>query len=91
MEKQLLLIDVFNSWTGPCIAAETYLKRLKHETEGLVLARACSDTIEDLYAFQGYVCVFIFSLYIPGQYMSLVYYINNLQRHKTNLLVLGKR
>ena len=61
MEKQLLLIDVFNSWTGPCIAAETYLKRLKHETEGLVLARACSDTIEDLFAFKGYVIVFITS------------------------------
>ena len=61
MEKQLLLIDVFNSWTGPCIAAETYLKRLKHETEGLVLARACSDTIEDLFAFKGYVIVIITS------------------------------
>ena len=59
IEKQLLLIDVFNSWTGPCIAAETYLKRLKHEIEGLVLARACSDTIEDLFAFKGYVFVFI--------------------------------
>ena len=57
IEKQLLLIDVFNSWTGPCIAAETYLKRLKHEIEGLVLARACCDSIEELFAFRGYVYV----------------------------------
>ena len=53
IEKQLLLVDVFNNWTGPCIAAETYLKRLKQEIEGLVLARACCDTIEELFAFRG--------------------------------------
>ena len=52
-EKQVLLIDIYNQWTGPCVAAESYLKRMKHEVEPLVLARACCDFIEELLAFRG--------------------------------------
>ena len=52
-ENQVLLVDIFNQWTGPCVAAESYLRRMKHEVEPLVLARACCDCIEDLSAFRG--------------------------------------
>jgi hypothetical protein len=50
-----MLVDVYNKWTGPCIAAETYLRGMKHEANGLVLVRACCDQIEELYDFRGYV------------------------------------
>ena len=53
-ENQVLLIDIYNKWTGPCVAAESYLRRMKHEVEPLVLARACCDSIDDLLAFRGY-------------------------------------
>ena len=63
-EKQVLLVDVYNKWTGPCIAEETYLRRMKHVTERLVLVRACYDQIEDFYPFIGYVKqVVVFQLY----------------------------
>ena len=52
-KKEVLLVDIYNNWTGPCVAAESYLKRMKHEAESLVLARACCDYIEELLAFRG--------------------------------------
>ena len=52
-ENEVLLIDIYNKWTGPCVAAESYLRRMKHEVEPLVLGRACCDSIDDLLAFRG--------------------------------------
>ena len=58
-DNQVLLIDVYSKWTGPCIAAESYLRRIRHAfveaPECLVLARACCDNIEELEAFKQYV------------------------------------
>ena len=55
-DKQILLIDVYTKWTGPCVAAESYLRRIRHAfveaPDALVLARACCDNIDELEAFK---------------------------------------
>ena len=55
-DKQILLIDVYTKWTGPCIAVESYLRRIRHAfveaPDSLVLARACCDNIDELEAFK---------------------------------------
>ena len=55
-DKQVLLIDVYTKWTGPCVAVESYLRRIRHAfveaPESLVLARACCDNIDELEAFK---------------------------------------
>ena len=55
-ERQVLLIDVYTKWTGPCVAVESYLRRIRHAfveaPESLVLARACCDNIDELEAFK---------------------------------------
>ena len=56
-DKQVLLIDIYNEWTGPCVAAQTLLNRMKYDAECLVLARACCDEIVELSSFIGYVNV----------------------------------
>ena len=52
----MLLIDVYSKWTGPCIAVESYLRRIRHAfveaPDSLVLARACCDNIDELEAFK---------------------------------------
>ena len=54
--SQLLLIDVYTKWSGPCLAVESYLRRLRHSfvdaPNCLSLARACCDNIEQLEAFK---------------------------------------
>ena len=53
---QLLVIDVYTEWSGPCSAVESHLRRLRHSyveaPDTLALARACCDKITDLQAFK---------------------------------------
>ena len=53
---QLLLIDVFTGWSGPCSAVESHLRRLRQslveDPDCLALARVCCDDIDDLVPFQ---------------------------------------
>ncbi len=53
---QLLLIDIYTGWSGPCYAIESHLRRLRHSfveaPDCLALARACCDEIDDLKVFQ---------------------------------------
>lgn len=53
---QVLLVDIFPAWGGPCLAVESHLRKMRHSgvpnPEALALARACSDTIEDLKDFR---------------------------------------
>ena len=55
-EGQILLIDIYTKWTGPCIAVESYLRRIRHAfveaPDSLVLARACCDSIDELEPFK---------------------------------------
>ena len=52
---QIMLIDIFTGWSGPCLAVEGHLRRLRHSfveaPDCLALARACCDDIEDLQPF----------------------------------------
>lgn len=54
--NQLLLIDVFTGWSGPCNAVESHLRRMRHSfvevPDCLALARACCDDIDDLLPFK---------------------------------------
>ena len=54
--NQLLVIDVYTEWSGPCTAVESHLRRLRHSfveaPDTLALARACCDRITDLQAFK---------------------------------------
>ena len=53
---QIMLIDIFTGWSGPCLAVEGHLRRLRHSfveaPDCLALARACCDEIEDLQPFK---------------------------------------
>ena len=55
-DRQILLVDVYTKWTGPCVAVESYLRRIRHAfveaPDSLVLARACCDNIDELEAFK---------------------------------------
>ena len=54
-DRQVLLIDVFNYWSGPCLAMESHLRRMRHAfreaPEVLKLARVCCDGIDELQPF----------------------------------------
>ena len=54
--KQVLLLDIYSSWSGPCLALEGYLRKLRHQfvenPNCLVLAKACSDDIPELEPFK---------------------------------------
>lgn len=53
---QLMVIDVFTGWSGPCNAVESHLRRLRHSfveaPDCLALARARCDEIDELEAFK---------------------------------------
>ena len=53
---QIMLIDIFTEWSGPCMAVEGHLRRLRHSfveaPDCLALARACCDDIDDLQPFK---------------------------------------
>ena len=55
-DKQLMLIDVFTGWSGPCNAVESHLRRMRNSfveaPNCLALARACCDDIDDLEPFK---------------------------------------
>lgn len=55
-EKQLMLIDVFTGWSGPCLAVESHLRRMRNSfveaPNCLYLVRACCDEIDELAAFK---------------------------------------
>ena len=54
--KQVLLVDIYSSWSGPCLALEGYLRKLRHQfvenPNCLVLAKACCDDIGVLEPFK---------------------------------------
>lgn len=54
--KQVLLVDVYSSWSGPCVALEGYLRKLRHQfvenPNCLVLAKAQCDDIAELEPFK---------------------------------------
>lgn len=54
--NQLLVIDVYTEWSGPCFAVESHLRKLRHSfvdaPDTLALARACCDNIEYLQSFK---------------------------------------
>ena len=54
--NQLMLIDIFTGWSGPCIAIESHLRRMRNSfveaPTCLVLARACCDDIDQLEPFK---------------------------------------
>ena len=54
-EKQILLVDIFTGWSGPCNAVESHLRRMRNSfveyPDCLALARACCDQIDDLLPF----------------------------------------
>ena len=54
--KQVLLVDVYSSWSGPCVALEGYLRKLRHQfvenPNCLVLAKAQCDHIAQLEPFK---------------------------------------
>ena len=54
--NQLLLIDIFTGWSGPCTAVESHLRRMRNSfVEApycLALARACCDEIDYLEPFK---------------------------------------
>ena len=54
--RQILLIDIYSSWSGPCAAMESHLRRMRHQfvatPDCLALAKACCDNISDLEAFK---------------------------------------
>ena len=53
---QVLIIDIYSSWSGPCSAMEGHLRRMRHQfvatPDCLALAKACCDNIDDLKAFK---------------------------------------
>ena len=54
--NQLLLIDVFTGWSGPCLAVESHLRRMRNSfveaPNCMQLARACCDSIDELETFK---------------------------------------
>jgi hypothetical protein len=54
--EQVLLMDVYNRWSGPCNAVESHLRRMRNSfVEApycLALARVCCDDIDDLQPFK---------------------------------------
>ena len=57
-DHQILLCDVYTNWSGPCVAIESHLRRMRHTfveaPDVLKLARVCCDDIKDLEAFAEY-------------------------------------
>ncbi|TRY78166.1 hypothetical protein TCAL_07575 [Tigriopus californicus] len=55
-DEQILLIDVYSAWSGPCSAMEGHLRRMRlsfvETPDALALAKACCDKIEALKSFQ---------------------------------------
>jgi len=53
---QLLVVDVYTEWSGPCLAVESHLRKLRHSfvdaPDTLALARACCDEIDYLQSFK---------------------------------------
>ena len=49
-------MDIYSSWSGPCLALEGYLRKLRHQfvenPNCLVLAKACCDHIAELEPFK---------------------------------------
>ena len=54
--KQILVIDIYSSWSGPCSAMEGHLRRMRHQfvetPDCLALAKACCDNIDVLQPFK---------------------------------------
>ena len=54
--NQVLLIDIYTGWSGPCLAIESHLRRMRNSfveaPNCLALARACCDEIDELEAFK---------------------------------------
>ena len=54
--KQVLVVDVYSSWSGSCLALEGYLRKQRHtfveNPNCLVLAKACCDDIAELEPFK---------------------------------------
>ena len=54
--NQLLVADIYVSWSGPCKAVESTLRRIRNsetsKPNSLMLAKVCCDDIEDLKDFR---------------------------------------